>query len=75
MKEEIMRIIAENPGVRKRHIAHLLGVWQCDHTFLRAMIDLEKEGLIFCRSFSDPANMEYYDKWYLSLAAIMKTGE
>lgn len=75
MKEEIMRIIAENPGVRKRHIAYLLGIWQCDRTFLRAMIDLEKEGLIFCRSFSDPANMEYYDKWYLSLAAIMKTGE
>jgi len=66
MKEEIMRIITKNPGVQKRHIAHLLGIWQCDRAFLRTMIDLEKEGLIFCRSFSDPANMEYYDKWYLS---------
>lgn len=75
MKEEILRIIAKNPGVRKRHIAHLLGVWQCNSAFLRTMIDLEKEGLIFCREISDPANMEYYDKWYLTPMAIMETGE
>ena len=75
MKERIMRIIAENPGARKRHIACLLGVWQCNRDFLRTMNDLEKEGLIFSRPFSDPANMEYYDRWYLSLAAITKTGE
>lgn len=77
MEQKIISIILGNPGARKRYIAHLLGVWQCDPTFLRTMNNLERKGLIFCSEHHDPAQMEFYDKWFVTLAAIdfMTTGE
>lgn len=67
MKENILRILSDNPkGMRKRDIAHDLGIWLCDDEFLRAMAELHfKDDLIDYWMYSDPANMEFYDVWFI----------
>lgn len=64
MEKQIIDYIRNHPGCRKREIASDLNVWQCDPNFLRTMHDLESRGLIKAIPFSDPANMEFYDRWY-----------
>ena len=66
MKENILYCLDRWPGSRKREIASSLRVWQCDKIFLDTMSKLEKEGLIRRHPVNDPANMEFYDKWYLT---------
>lgn len=76
MKRKILEAIAAMPGCRQRSIASAIRVWQCDATFLECLRDLRAEGLIYRINHSDPANMEFFYKWYLTNAgerAIMNT--
>ena len=76
MDKKILEYIRENPGCRQRYIASSIRVWQCDNVFLNTLHSLEKSGFIYRKSYSDPANMEYFYKWYLTDAgecAIMNT--
>ena len=76
MKRKILEAIASMPGCRQRSIASAIGVWQCDGLFLNMLRTLEGRGLIRRENFSDPANMEFFYKWYLTNAgerAIMNT--
>ena len=76
MKRKILEAIASMPGCRQRSIASAIHVWQCDATFLECLRELRATGLIYRISYSDPANMEFFYKWYLTNAgerAIMNT--
>lgn len=76
MKRKILEFIGNNAGCRQRSIASAIGVWQCDATFLECLRDLRSAGLIYRINHSDPANMEFFYKWYLTNAgerAIMNT--
>lgn len=76
MKRKILEAIAAMPGCRQRSIASAIHVWQCDATFLECLRDLRNAGLIYRIDHSDPANMEFFYKWYLTNAgerAIMNT--
>ena len=64
LKNEILRYIMNHPGRRKRTIAAAMGIWQCDVKFLAAMCELEQEKMIKSELFRDPANMDYYYKFY-----------
>lgn len=63
--ESIITYIKKHPGCRKREIAGSLHIWQCDTRFLHAMGELERYGVIKSVIYRDPAQMEYYDKWYI----------
>lgn len=76
MKRKILEFIGNNAGCRQRSIASAIGVWQCDAVFLECLQDLRSAGLIYRISHSDPANMEFFYKWYLTNKgedAIMNT--
>lgn len=64
MKEEIIEILREHPGLRKREIAPYL---HC-HRFkiLEAISELEDAGLIKSIRIHDTASMEFYYKWYVA---------
>lgn len=66
MDKEILKAIAAMPGCRQRSIASTIGVWQCDAIFMGCLHNLEDLGFIYRENYSDPANMEYYYKWYLT---------
>lgn len=68
MEKKILAYLNRWPGARKRSIASAIGIWQCEATFLECMRDLRNAGLIYRINHSDPANMEFYDKWYLTKA-------
>ena len=63
MKEQIIKIIFENPGLRKREIASYLGV----HHFkiISLLNEMEQDGLITHKNYRDMANMEFYEKYYI----------
>lgn len=61
----ILDYIHAHPGCRKREIASAINIWQCDKHFLEAMAYLEKSGEIYTITHNDPANMEFYDEWYI----------
>lgn len=66
MDRKILETIAAMPGCRQRSIASAIGVWQCDAVFLECLRDLRDAGLIYRINYSDPANMEFFYKWYLT---------
>ena len=68
MKEKILACLNRYPGSRKREIASSLRIWLCDKLFLDTMNELKHDGLIKYITINDPANMEFYDKWYLTEA-------
>lgn len=63
MKEQILDILRERPGLRKREIAGYL----CIHHFkiISLLGRMEQEGLLVSEYHYDPANMEFYDKYYV----------
>lgn len=65
MDNLILNYIHVHPGCRKREIASGIDIWLCDAHFLNAMSYLEKSGKIYSVAHNDPANMEFYDKWYI----------
>lgn len=64
MAEKILAYLCDHPGARKREIAGHLRIWVCNETFLIIMQHLEHAHLIRRETYSDLAQMEYYDKWY-----------
>ena len=67
MKEKILSCLNRYPGARKRSIASEIH-HPIDGTFLRTFFEMEDNGLIKRITISDPANLEFYDKWYLTEA-------
>ena len=65
MKEKILACLNRYPGSRKREIAMEM---RCpvDGMFLCSFAELEDIGLIQHVTVNNPANMEFYDKWYLT---------
>ena len=62
MKEQILNILREHHGLRKREIASYLHV---HHFKIMALLDeMERDGLVVRMYFTDPANMEFYDEYY-----------
>ena len=66
MDRKILETIGAMPGCRQREIASVIGVWQCNAIFMGCLRNLEELGVIDSESYSDPANMEYVYKWYLT---------
>ncbi len=66
LTDKILEYVKAHPGCRQREIAKYCHLWFLSNTFLNAMQRAYKDGLIDCEYFSDPANMEYYNKWYLT---------
>lgn len=67
MENKILSCLNRWPGSRKREIASEIHCF-VDGTFLHLFSELEKNGLIQRITVNDPANMEFYDKWYLTEA-------
>lgn len=66
MYASIIEYLRNHPGARKREIARSIGVWVCDGAFLNAMYVLEDTMKVIRKElYSDPANMEFYDMFYL----------
>lgn len=63
MEEQIINILREHPGLRKREIAGYLHI----HHFkiISLLGRMEQEGLLISEYHYDPANMEFYDKYYV----------
>lgn len=68
MEKKILAYLNRWPGARKREIAGFLRIWLCDKVFLDTMSELKNNGLIQYVTINDPANMEFYDKWFLTEA-------
>lgn len=64
MKEKILEYLGKYPGARKRDIASELHVWVASKELSKALYELLDEGHIGRKLYKDPANMEFYDKWY-----------
>lgn len=63
MKEQVFAFVAAYPGIRIRTIADELYISNLKAgDYLR---ELRNEGKVYSTLYSDPANMEYYDKWYV----------
>lgn len=67
MKNEILACLNRWHGSRKREIATEIH-YPVNGNFLRAFSEMENNGLIQHVTINDPANMEFYDKWYLTEA-------
>ena len=66
LEAQILFYLSEHVGSRQRYIASACNVWQCDSLFMGAICDLHDMGLIRNESIHDPAQMEFYYKWYLT---------
>lgn len=64
-EEKIMRVLAENPGLRMRTIASLVHMNPVKEV-LPVLHRLKDEGKIKFVTHRDMANMEFYDKWYVN---------
>jgi len=65
MKEKILTCLNRWPGARKREVATEIHC-PVNGTFLHSFSELEDIGFIHHVTVNDPANMEFYDKWYLT---------
>ena len=62
-RENIINILREHPGLRKREIASYLN---CHHfTIITTLYEMEEDGLLRVESIHDTANMEFYDKYFV----------
>ena len=63
MKEQIINILREHPRLRKREIAGYLHI---HHFKIISLLDeMEQEGLLVSKYHHGPANMEFYDEYYV----------
>ena len=63
---QILLYLYERAGSRQCYIANACHVELCDAIFLGAICALHNLGLIRDESIYDPAQMEFYYKWYLT---------
>ena len=64
-EEEIVKTLAENPGLRMRTIASFIHKNPIKDV-LPALHRLEAQGIVKSVTHKDMANMELYDKWYVN---------
>ena len=62
IKEAIVEYIEKYPGTRKHYLGEACGEWYIN--LLPLVHELEEEGRIYSEYYRDPANMEFYDKYY-----------
>ena len=63
MEKQIINILREHPGLRKREIASYLHI---HHFKIISLLDeMEQEGSLVRKDDNDPAKMEFYDKYYI----------
>ena len=63
-RENILRILREHPGLRKREIASYLN---CHHfTIITTLHEMEEDGLVRTKYHHDPAQMEFYDRYFIT---------
>ena len=65
MKEKILAYVEQFPGARKREIASAMGVWLCDRDFRDAIRELLDAKRLVSVTYSDPANMEWFEKLFI----------
>ena len=65
MKEKILACLNRYPGAHKRFVASEIHS-PVNGIFLHSFRELEDIGFIQHITIHDPANMEFYDKWYLT---------
>lgn len=63
---QILRFVACHPYCRQRYIASALHTWLCSERFLDSLRYAYKQGWIDCVSIHDTANLEFYNKWFLT---------
>lgn len=64
MKEKILNVLCEHPGLRKREIANYL---YCHHFTIISLLDeMKKDGLVTTKYHHDSAQMEFYDEYYIT---------
>lgn len=64
MKEKILNVLRNHPGLRKREIAAYVS---CHHfTFITLLYEMEEDGLVATKYHHDPAQMEFYDEYYIT---------
>ena len=63
MKEQIIAILTEYPGIRKRAIASYLHVHHFE--IISLLEEMVRENLLVTRDFRDMANMEFYTEYYV----------
>ena len=62
-RENILNILREHTGLRKREIASYL---YCHHfTLITTLYEMEEDGLLKRINVHDTANMEFYEKYYV----------
>ena len=63
-RENILHILREHPGLRKREIASYLN---CHHfTIITTLHEMEEDGLVRTKYYHDPAQMEFYDRYFIT---------
>ena len=65
---QILRFVAVHPYCRQRYIASALNTWLCSERFLDSLHYVYKQGWIDCEYHHDPAQMEFFNLWYLTEA-------
>ena len=76
LEMKILRYLADHPYTRQRYIASFCHLWLCNEEFLTSLHNVYKAGLVDCEYHHDPAQMEFYNLWYLTDAgkcAIINT--
>lgn len=68
IKVAIVEFLEKYPGTRKHWLGQACGEWYIN--LLPLIRELEEEGKIYSEYYRDPANMEFYDKYY----AVKKSG-
>ena len=66
MEWKILEYVRDCPYCRQRYIAKACHTWFLNEDFLNALQRLYKGGFIDCRYHHDPAQMEFYNEWYLT---------
>lgn len=63
MKEKLLAVIREHPGMTKRVITS----YACCPFLegIKLIYEMEREGLIRKTVHNDMANMEFYEEWYV----------
>ena len=63
-RENILNILREHPGLRKREIASYLHYRQ--FTRITTLYEMEEDGLLQRINVHDTANIDFYEKYYVA---------
>ena len=66
MEMKILEYLSQHPYSRQRYIAGACRTWLCSEEFLTSLHNVYKSGLVVCEYHHDPAQMEFYNLWFLT---------